>query len=229
MNGWMALGIVSRRVVLTSAGARLSLAGVLLFAWLGVGCDRMSPFGPAAPTSTCDLKGYVWNDGAGYDQPYVMVGDATVTVIDGPNAGRSARTSDRAGFEMSDWKSGDALFEVRKDGYDPITERQAATCGAWGTSVLLRIGQPPHILRGSVRISGTHAIVDTATVEIVDGANAGHVVQTDSQGAFQFNDLQASAPFSIRVSKIGFRTATFAAERLAKNTTLSGIIELAPL
>ncbi len=232
MKRRMVLGIVPAGATAASPGARVSAAGVFLFAGLAIGCSGgffdgglLFPSSASTPapvlTPTCGLSGSVSNDGSGFDEPAFPVGGATVTVLDGPNAGKSAVSSSQGEYTMSGLKSGDGLIEVRSDGYERITERVFVPCGI--TYVAFRIGQPPHILRSQVLSSETGWAVIDATVEIVDGTNAGRRTQTDDQGAFQFSDLQTSEEFSIVVGKMGFRKATIAVDRLARNTKLSTI------
>jgi hypothetical protein len=224
MNRRMSLGIGPEGVTVVSGGARVALAEVLLFAGLAMGCGGSSkgPLGPSTPRSACELNGWVQGDEkvdllSGGMPP---LGDATVTVLDGPNAGNSALSSPIGRFTIDVWKSGDALFEVRKDGYETITERKTIGCGLYGAWVFFTLGQPPHTLSGSVYVSGTHTDVEAATVEILDGANAGRSTQTFGNGVFVFYGLETSEPFSIRLSKIRFRTTVITAGGLKKNTVL---------
>jgi hypothetical protein len=59
--------------------------------------------------------------------------------------------------------------------------------------------------------------VGQVQVEILDGPNAGKVATSGTDGQYRFDDLIASPPFTIRVSKAGYTTRTYSKPELRHN------------
>jgi ribosomal protein S28E/S33 len=140
-----------------------------------------------------------------------------VEVIDGPKAGTFAMSDGNGRFELPPLNEGPVTVLATKEGYDSKTE---IFYPEYGSAPMLRLGVPPHTMWGEVRLVSSTAPagpVAQVQVEILDGPNAGKVAMSADNGLYRFDDLVASPPFTIRVTKPGFTTRTYSKPELRHN------------
>jgi hypothetical protein len=191
----------------------LAVAGVLATLPACVAPDSLRPGGgPVA------LQGQVFDDGAMAPGGHsVALSRVRIEVTDGPKAGAFVMSDNNGRFELPPLNEGPVTVRATKDGYDSKSE---VFYPEYYAAPPLTLGQPPHMMWGEVRlVSSTMPAgpVEQVQVEILDGPNAGKVATSGTDGQYRFDDLIASPPFTIRVSKVGYTTRTYSKPELRHN------------
>jgi hypothetical protein len=151
----------------------------------------------------------------GRDAPLAGV---RVEVLDGPKTGTFSTTDGTGTYRLPRPGLGIGAIALRatKEGFD--ADSQPAYPELF-VAPRFRLGQRPHTLWGDVVLAGTAPAVSVSNVqlEILDGPNAGRTAMGDASGRYRFDDLLASPRFSLRLSKAGHQTRTYAMVELRSN------------
>ncbi len=172
-----------------------------------------SPSTPAS-TATFTLTGLVIDDAA-----QVVVG-ATVTVLDGPNANRSALTDGTGRYSLTGLSTGGFSVRVRRDGYDDATKPVTLTSS---TSVDFTIPRLRISLSGSM--TGTYSFTNRASRQRVTTNMVATVVQAGQtiSGTFRITTTGNTAD-EWTGSFTGTLSSLTPPAQYAGNLTVSGLI-----
>jgi len=167
-----------------------ALAGVVVLALgvAGCGSDSTGSSTPTSPTptptptptaTTASLTGTVSNSSS------ERIGGATVTVLDGPDTGRSAGTNSNGEYSFSSLTIGNTNLSVTSSLY----QEARAGVAVDGTNTLnFTLTRKTVPLGGNVTASTGDAI-SGATVTVLDGPNSGETATTSSDGSYRFTSL----------------------------------------
>ena len=165
-----------------------ALVGVIILALGVTGCT--TPTTPTTPTptptptpTTASLTGTVSNaSGEG-------IGGATVTVLDGSDAGTSVGTNSNGEYSFASLTTGTVNFSATASLYQDA--RAGIAVDVDGTNTLnFTLTRAMVPLGGSVE-SSTGARIAGATVTVLDGTNAGETAVTNDAGDYLFASLTA--------------------------------------
>ena len=173
-----------------------ALVGVMILALgvTGCGSSNSSPPTPTSPTptptpmptptptptpTTASLTGTVSNVGG------EGIGGATVTVLDGSDAGTSVGTNSNGEYSFASLTTGNVNFSATASLYQEtrvgITVDGTSTLNFTLTRAMVPLG-------GSVE-SSTGARIAGATVTVLDGTHAGETAVTNDAGDYRFASL----------------------------------------
>ncbi len=130
---------------------RVRIAIALLVAGLVAGCsDSQTPTAPSPTAQTFSLSGHVFRDARG-----VPFSNAAITILDGPNAGKSTVAIADGTFILSGLVPSGFTVRASFDGYDQSSEavtltgnrtvdfvlarRQIALGGNWGGTLTMKV------------------------------------------------------------------------------------------
>jgi hypothetical protein len=132
------------------------------------------------------------------------ISDATVTIADGPDAGKSAITSNTGTYNFSGLQQAAFTVNVSAPNFVTGSSRVLTTSGAFVVTTLRLTGLSVHILDSLFRsVSG-------AAVQLLDGPQAGLSAVTDTSGDAGFSGSFAE-PVTLSINKDGFNNVVAAA------------------
>ena len=148
---------------------------------------------PTPTTTTASLSGTVLNSSG------ESISGATVTVLDGPDAGTSTTTNGSGAYSFAALTTGNVNFSVTATFYSNTTAGIAID----GTNTLnFTMTRKIVPLGGSVE-NDTGVRIVGATVTILDGANAEETAVTNSNGDYRFAEL-TSANVNFKATAAGY-------------------------
>ncbi len=161
-------------------------------------CGSGGPLDPSLNT----VHGQVISDDfylAAGESRFEPVAGVRVEVMDGPEKGRVSITNAEGKYDLGSLTT-NARILATKDGWEPAYWMRLSE-PLWVT-----LSQAPHVMWGSVSLSGTSTKLEGVRIRILQGPNVGKVTETDSTGNYRFGDLVTSAPFNVEFSKTGYTT-----------------------
>jgi hypothetical protein len=184
---------------------------------LVAGCGGSSP-SPAAPSSpsnspaaTYTLTGQVSNS-----LTAAPVAGAVVSIADSANAKKSATTDSSGAFTMTGLQVAGFTINVSATGFIPTSKGVNLT---GNTSTSVQLTPAPVSLAGVISGQGGERVAD-ATIQVVDGPNAGRTAYSNSTGDYRFDNLTAAAAATVAVTAGGYQSAQKSAA-LVGSATLS--------
>jgi len=184
------LKTLSRGVVAGSAAALTSC-----------GDNNESTAPPTSPSaSTYTMSGTVSSASGG------VISGATVQVLDGANAGKSATTSSTGSYSITGLTPGGFTVRASASGYSPLSRGVTMTSDSTQNFTLPVVAQATFTMAGVVTNKNTGRGIGSATVRVLDGANAGKSDATDGNGYYSIPAL-VRAGFTAQASASGFVSA----------------------
>ena len=174
--------------------ATCAAVGALLVA-LACGKDARTPASPTSVSTTLTLSGTVL-------EPAGPVADMQIDVLDGLNAGRSARTDSGGRYMMSGLRASSFQLRASKSGYIRV-ERNVSLDS--NTTLDLAVVRACFIA-GTVRDARNTAPVVGATVQVLTAAGGSTIVSgtTAIDGYYRLDGIECGSVRRLRVEKDGF-------------------------
>jgi hypothetical protein len=153
---------------------------------------------PPPPPLGLTLNGKILTAGVGS----TGISGATVTVADGPDAGKSATTSGSGSYVLAGLQQ--ASFSITASATGFVTESMKVTAGPNQLAVTILEDTALAVSVYDALLEGdTYRQVAGATVQLLDGAQAGASAITDANGTARFTGV-FGAPVRVSVRKDGY-------------------------
>ncbi len=148
---------------------------------------------PAPAPTTASLSGIVQGSGG------ERISGATVTALDGGNAGQSVNTNTSGEYRFASLNATGTNFSATAPGY---REGRAGVNIDGSNTLNFTLTRATASLSGIVRDNGDHRL-NNATVTVLDGPNSGQHVDTNENGEYTFASL-TSVNTNFSATKSGF-------------------------
>ena len=176
-----------------------------------------SPSPSPAPTpTTVSLTGTVSTSGG------ERLGGATLTILDGPDAGKTAGTNSNGEYRFDSLTASNANLKAAAVFY--ADDRRGVYVDG-GNTLNFTLSRATVSLSGMVQNS-SGARLNGATVKALDGPNKDQTAQTNSNGDYVFSSLEAGN-VNFSASAAGYRDG-FAGVSMTGSTSLNFTLTLAP-
>jgi hypothetical protein len=152
--------------------------------------------GPSASTYT--LSGTVTSQANG-----AAISGATVQIMDGPNAGKTATTSSSGSYSITGLTTGGGTVRASATGYNPVSTGVTIVSNTTQNFSLPLPVQTTFTMAGVVSNKNTGRAIGNATVKVLDGPNANKTDDTDGNGYYSIPALVRGG-FTARGSATGF-------------------------
>lgn len=186
----------------------LSLFATLV-GFTACGGSSSSPASPSASTPTATtftLSGQVTNS-----LTSAPVSGAVVTIADSANAGKSATTNASGAFTLGGLQAAGFTVNVTATGFGSTSKGVNLTSD---TTMTVQLTPSPASLAGVVSGQGGERVAN-ATIQILDGPNAGRTTYSNATGDYRFDNLTATTAANVSIAASGYQPAQ-------KSVTLTG-------
>jgi hypothetical protein len=177
-------------------------ACAFLFLVIAIGCGggnstTTSPSSPTPTANTFSLSGLVTNSADG-----TTISGATVSIADGPNAGKSTTTDGSGNYGFMGLQQAGFTVSVSASAYASQSRGVTLTSNQ---TLSFQLTLTTFTLNGTVTDGTSGAMLPNSLVQVTEGVNAGKSATTDSTGTYAIAGLTPGT-FIMSASAVSYQT-----------------------
>ena len=162
------------------------------------GTTPTSPSAPPAPAPLLSITGAVTDQQSGRG-----IASATLTVTDGPDLNKTARTNSSGTYTLGGLQPGTITLSVTAAGYSPLVHKVTVQTNTTQSFTLLIAKRT---ISGTVTDGISRGVLPNILITVFEGPNAGQSTRTDSQGRYSLVDV-SSETTAIQASAMSYVTS----------------------